>query len=86
MAADDITADIDPPVPDEPGHRSATLVSDRVVVTSTVESWAGPITVLVSAPCAADRVGVESAAYRVSNEVARLAALATNDSGPNDDD
>jgi len=84
MTANDITADIDPPVPDEPGQRSATLVEDRIVAARTVDSWAGPITVLVSAPRAADHVGVESAGYRVINEVARLAALAPAGLGGSD--
>lgn len=78
--ATDTSITVDPPVPDTPGNAAATLVGDRVVTAQTFESQAGPITVLVSVPRAADRVDIESVAYSASNEVARLAALATTDS------
>lgn len=86
MATDDATLAVDPPVPDAPGHATAAVIEDRVVLARTVESWAGPITVLVSTPRAADRVDVESAAYSASNEVAGLVALATDGPEASDDD
>lgn len=78
MTPDDSTGDLNPPVPDQPGDAAATLADNRVVLGRTIDTRAGPVTVLLSAPCFDDQAAIEAAAYSASNELARLAALATD--------